>query len=259
MVRVVGALLICSAAALRVCYGQGPLPAAPSSAASVSIENLKRDANQRAVEWLSLAGNLESRLARMLPCDARASGLIDEVQAASDARFAAANRYWQAMAARSNQGLPGIDQLAQRQQERATEFAQTQGDTDSEHSSVEAHLVALKMSVAKAPSFGGAGKQLEALAAESQQMAERAGQRTANAAALASDLRAVGTQGGGNRSEIDAKLKALAAEQSGWNEYYGARRARAQTECFIINPAARRTPQPAPVRPKPAGGPGGAQ
>src|ERR1700685_1017693 len=55
-------------------------------------------AQKRAAEWETLAKGLEARIVRMLPCDPRVKGAIEEVSRASQARLASLSDYLNAAA-----------------------------------------------------------------------------------------------------------------------------------------------------------------
>src|SRR5579862_4783440 len=59
-----------------------------------SLATLQENAAKQTMEWSMLATNLELRVARLLPCDARVRTSVEEVSRASDARTVALTTYW---------------------------------------------------------------------------------------------------------------------------------------------------------------------
>ena len=79
------------------------MPALAQQAAPAANPLAAREAlaQKRAAEWETLAKVLEGKIARMLPCDSRVHGAIEEVSRASQARLASLNDYLQAAAAQA--------------------------------------------------------------------------------------------------------------------------------------------------------------
>ena len=121
-----------------------------------------------------------------------------------------------------------------------------------------AQAAALKTSAQQVPALANPQKSLESLAETDRVLAGQAQERETKGGLLLDNLRDLLKASQARQSAIDEQLKSVSAEGQRWSAYYAARQARAQIECFIINPAAATAPtaaRPAPptVRPLPPG------
>ncbi len=180
-----------------------------------------------------LSSALEPKLARLLPCDAPVTASIDEVSQASEARFAAANKYWQSRSAALKSEIAAVEHTIALEQSRTADWTRDHADADQERTSVDAHVIALQRAVEKAPSLVDAEKQLRALAAATQQTAARSEARESAASSLIEGLRDVLRADQTQQNSVGAQLRSVAAEEAAYKEYYAARTARARTECTI--------------------------
>ncbi len=242
-------IVACCAAAGRM-YAQ--------DAAANSLPALQDAASKRTVEWISLTGTLELRLARLLPCDPRVRTAVDEVARAADTRTLALTSYWNMVSIQSRTQVDAIRGLLAREEERAEEWTKDKMQAQQEVAATVAQAAALKASAQQVPALTNPQKSLESLAETDRVLAGQAQERETKGGALLDDLRHLLNAAQARQSAIDEQLKSVSAEGQRWSAYYAARQARAQIECFIINPAAATAPtaaRPAPptVRPLPPG------
>src|SRR5580700_10397521 len=101
---------------LRWCLRLGAIAAAFAPGGIVSAQDtapnslavLQQSVSQRTSEWNTLAGNLEQRVARLLPCDQQARAAIEEASRASDARSIVLTSYWTAVSLQSKEQVEAI-------------------------------------------------------------------------------------------------------------------------------------------------------
>lgn len=223
-----------------------------------SLPALQDAAAKRTAEWSSLTTTLEPRLVRLLPCDPRVRTAVEEVAKASDSRTVALTSYWNMVSIQSKAQIDAIRGLLAREEERGEDWSKEKAETEQELAATSAQAAALKASMQQVPALASPQKNLEALAGTARLLAAQAQERETNGSELLDDLRDLSKAAQARQSAIDEQLKSVSAEGQRWSAYYAARQARAQIECFIINPAAatappvaRPVPPPATVRPLP--------
>ena len=209
--------------------------------------SLQQNIEKRTTEWNTLANNLEVRIGRLLPCDPRVRGAVEEVSRASEARIVALTEYWLAVSAASKTQTETIRRLLAQGDTGAGERKTDQADAEQEQIAVNAQLADLSESVKLLPSLTAAQKALDGLAQSGARTAVQAAERGQSAERLSQELRDLLAAAQARQTAIDNAMKALAAEGLRWSGYYLSRQARAQTECVITNPsgaapAAPRTP-----------------
>jgi len=236
------AVLAWLVAAMAMNSAQAQTPSANPAAGA------DQDIQKRTVEWSVLANNLELRLARLLPCDARAAPSISEAQRASDARMATILTYWQSVAEQSRQQVDAARRALVEQEAQATERKLDVSDAGEEQNAIAARLTELAESSRKAPALAAAKQALDGIAQSSQQSVVQAGRRETEALLLLSDARDALNSAEARQSSIDDAVRSLMEENQRWRLYYAARAVRAQTECNITKQV---TPAPAKPRPVP--------
>ena len=239
----------CCAAAGRL-YAQ--------DAGANSLPALQDAASKRTAEWNTLTTSLELRLARLLPCDPRVRTAVDEVARAADTRTVALTSYWNMVSIQSRTQVDAIRGLLAREEERGEDWTKDKTQAQQEVAATVAQAAALKASAQQVPALANPQKSLESLTGTDRVLAGQAQERETKGGLLLDDLRDLLKAAQARQSAIDEQLKAVSAEGQRWSAYYAARQARAQIECFIINPAAATAPpaaRPAPpaVRPLPPG------
>ncbi len=243
--------------ALAACLAAAAALRAQDAGAN-SLPALQDTAAKRTAEWNTLTTGLELRLVRLLPCDPRVRTSVDEVAKASDSRTAALTSYWNMVSLQSKAQVDAIRGMLGREEERSEGWSQEQTETEQESAATSAQAAALKASMQRVPALAGPQKSLESLAQSDRLLAAQAQERATNGGLLLADLRDLLKASQARQSALDEQLKSVTAEGQRWSAYYAARQARAQIECFIINPAAatappptRPVPAPATVRPLP--------
>ena len=204
---------------------------------------LQHTVEKKTAEWDALAKTLESKLARMLPCDPRVRSTIEEVNRASDARLAALSQYLQGAAAQARAGAQKVEQAVAMQQITAREMETEGAEAEQERIAIDAQLADLAESLRRQAQLSDVHKALETIAGLVRQRASTVQQETQRAA-LTAALTDLAAAQQAREKAIQAEIAATAAEASRWNDYYAARIARSQTECSIINQG------PAPQRKK---------
>ena len=224
--------------------------AAAQTSAPTPLTLLQQEAEKRTLEWTALASGLEVRLVRLLPCDPRVRGAVEEVSWSSEARVAAWNVYWQAVSVKSKDQLEAARKLAVLEDARAAAWGQGRLETEAEHAAIEAQASALTLSTRALPAFANAQRTLGTLTQLERQSATQAQDRDTVNRRLTDEVRDLVTSAEARQKNLDAQLKARDAEASAWRTYYAARTARAQTECTITNAAAAPRGESRPARKK---------
>ena len=207
------------------------------------LPSLQQNVDKRTTEWDTLANNLEVRIGRLLPCDPRVRGAVEEVSRASEARIVALTEYWLAVSAASKTQTEAVRRLLAQEDARAAERKTDQTDAEQERVAVNAQLTDLGESAKRLPSLAAAQKALEGLAQSSAKMATLATERGQSAERLSQELRDLLAATQARQTAIENAMKALAAEGLRWSGYYSSRQARAQTECTITNPGGATAPR----------------
>src|SRR6202521_6291331 len=94
--------------------------------------SLQQNVEKRTTEWDTLANNLEVRIGRMLPCDPRVRGAVEEVSRASEARIVALTEYWLAASAPSQTQTEAVRRLLAQEDASAAERKTDQADAEQE-------------------------------------------------------------------------------------------------------------------------------
>ncbi|MDP9115490.1 MAG: hypothetical protein M3O20_17660 [Acidobacteriota bacterium] len=225
-----------------------------------SLPALQEAAAKRTAEWIALTTGLEPRLVRLLPCDARVRSSIEEVAKAADSHTLALTSYWNMASIQSKAQLDAVRALLAREEGRGEDWPKEKAEAALELAATSAQADTLKASIKQMPALANPQKDLEALAATDRLLADQAQDRATGGSLLLTAVRDLLKASEARQSSIDEHLKSVTAEGQRWSAYYAARQARAQIECFLVNPsaattppAARPTPPPAPARPLPPG------
>jgi chromosome segregation ATPase len=238
MIRVVR---LCVSLSVGLCVLAVRVPAqeAPGSA---YLEPFEADARQKAASWVKQAQAMESSVAHMLPCDARAMPTITAVSQASDARLAAVAAYLQAAQNEASRETAGAQRIVASAQSLVSELGAEKADVAQEHSAIDAQLAALSETVSKRAALGDAQKTLQQIQALTAQRAELAQGGLDRQQAFLTSLRNLAASLEARESALKAAQVAYEAERARWNAYYAARLARAQIECNITRAPAPRPP-----------------
>jgi hypothetical protein len=213
-------------------------------AASASLQEV---AEKRSAEWDALAGSLEAKLARMLPCDARVRTTIEEVSRASEARLTALSQYLKSTAAQAKRDAEAARSAMAEQEMNAREMDAERAEAHQEEAAVDAQLADLTDSAKRRGSIDGAQKKLEAIASALRQRASVADQQTERRAALTASLRDLIGASDARQQAFEGEIVVTDRETARWAEYYAIRLERAETECSLTNQA----PKPRQQKKKP--------
>ncbi len=216
----------------------GQTPAAPAA------DSLEQTANKRTQEWDKLATGLESKIARMLPCDPRVRDALQEVSRASDARLAAVSRYLEAAQAQAKNDVGKARQALAEQQAAAKDLETERTEAEQERAAIDGEIANLAESAKRREALDDARKKLQEIRAKIEARIGGAQQEAARRAALIASLEELQTGYDARQKAIAAEISALASETARWGEYYATRLARAQTECSITNPGAPQRKKP---------------
>jgi hypothetical protein len=202
--------------------GQGPLAA------------LEADARLKTATWEKLAQEMESSVSRLLPCDAKATATISAASQSSDARLAAVAAYLQAAEQQASRETAGAQRVLASAQTLVSELATERSDVAQEQAAIDGELVNLAESLKKRAALGDAQRillQIQALAVQRATLAQGGQERQE---AFLAAVRNLVTALEAREAALKDERVAHGAERGRWNAYYGARLARAQTECSII-------------------------
>jgi hypothetical protein len=192
-------------------------------------------AQKRAAEWETLAKGLEARIVRMLPCDPRVKGAIEEVSRASQARLASLSDYLNAAAVQAKAETERAGKAAADAALSAKETGVELTEAEQQRAAIEGQLADLKDSTRRRPALNDAAAKLTGIQTITLAEIERLKQEAARRAALSGSLADLATAYQGRQNALDAELAALVDETARWVNYYAARLTRAETECSVTN------------------------
>jgi len=204
---------------------------------------LQQAVEKKTADWEALAKTLESRVARMLPCDARVRTSIEDVSRAADTRTAALAQYLQAAAAQAHADSQMVAQALANQEAAAHEMEVDRAEDEQERIAIDAQLADLSESLKRRQQLADAQRSLVAISALIRQRASTAQQQVAQRAALTAALRDLAAAYEARDKAIQAEVAAVGVEEARWKDYYAARIARAQTECAITTAPSRPSQQ----------------
>lgn len=206
---------------------------ASAAAQNPSLASLQQAAEQAESDWMAIAGDVNVRVARFLPCDPRTAAAIEEVRDASTARLATLAEYQGAAIQQAVREAQIVRDLLDKYEAQRTESAVERTDTAQEQTAVATMLANLSASAAGNALFDAPRGKL-------QEIEDLVGMRTEDAAgqaeaaeALVNALTALVTAFEDRRAALEDEAVALEAERARWNAYYEARLSRARLECTI--------------------------
>ncbi len=217
---------------------------AQSTSSPDSMAPLEQAAQRSLATWTGLAKDLDTRVARLLPCDARATTAITEVSRASEGRLTALAEYLRAAAANASAETSAAKVLLARETARADDDSPERSDSAQELAAVQKQMDALAAAVKQRASLGDAEKALQQVAAMIKDRVMLAEEQPADAAAVQAGLRDLVAAFEAHESALKDETAAFEAERARWTGYYGARLVRAQTECAITQIAPAKAPVP---------------
>lgn len=228
--------------------GAASLSLAQEKPAGAATSEAAQIAEKRTADWSVLASNLEQRVARLLPCDARVRTAIEEVSRASETRFTALNAYWQEAAKLSRSQADAARKLIAENGEREADRKADLTDSGQEQTRLAAQTSDLRDSARQQAALANAARALNGVSQNAAAATKQAATREDAWANVNTNLKELITAAESRQTAIENELKALATENTRWTAYYAARIARAQLECTITGAAA----DPAPASRPPA-------
>ncbi len=215
-----------------------------------TLAALQQDADKKAKEWDVLARGLETKIARLLPCDGRVRSAIEEVGRASEARLTSLREYLEAAAAKAKDDAAATQRLIANQAALITEMTIERTEAEQVRNGTEGQLAALAGIVSRRPALDEAQNSLASITGTLRQRATQAQQQSSRSDALAGLLQELDVAYQSRLKALDTEIGALAAETARWSEYYILRSARSQTECTITNMTVTVSPAPRPAQGK---------
>ena len=208
---------------------------AVSAPAQDSLTALRQTADKAAADWDAYAKGLESRIARLLPCDPNSRAAVEEVSHASEARLSALAAYLKAAGAKAKDDTESAKQVLAAQAALAGGWNTERTEAEQQRAAIEAQVADLKESMRKRGALAGAEQVLAEIARMVKERASKSadlGARKDVINALLGDL-VVAYQD--RQTALEKEAAQLDVETARWSAYYTARLARAATECTIIN------------------------
>lgn len=212
----------------------------PQEAPASPAVSARETAAKRTAEWESLAKALDAKIARMLPCDPRAKGAIEEVSRASEARMAALSQVLKMSLAQGTADTERVRLALAAEDASLHEVEIERADSEQERVAVDGQLADLTASVKRREGLEEALKKLTDISAITTSRVKDADDLFQLRATLDISLRDLLAAGHARQTAIQNEQAALAAEASRWTDYYAARLARAQTECSITGSPRRK-------------------
>lgn len=214
-----------------------------SAPATPSAAELQQAVAEKTQEWIQFANALDGTLIRLLPCDPKAAAAINEASAASEARLAALAAYLDDAKRRGEADLESARKILASAVASQADLNAEKTDLAAERAGVSGQMVNLEQSAQGKPSFAAAQDQLKQISLNQQQRAQALDLASAHSNPSVAALRDLAARLEARENARAALQKAFETERTGWNAYYAARLARAQTECSITQPAAAPRPQ----------------
>jgi hypothetical protein len=215
-------------------FAQEPAPSAPASSS-------REIAEKRVAEWEALAKALDTKIARMLPCDPKAKEGITEVSKASEVRLAALGDVLKGAIVQTKADADRVRLALAAEDASLHETELEHSDSDQERIAIEAQLTELTASAARQPGLEDARKKLAEISASVTKRVNLAAEQLQIRSTLDIALRDMQAALQSRQAALENEQAALDAEASRWKDYYAARLARTQTECSITQAPASRT------------------
>ena len=219
MARAVAFAVLCAPCVL----GQAPVALAP----------LEQNLKTTETAWVNLARDLDSKLARLLPCDATAAKTIQDVSTASQARIAALTAYLKAAADKAAADAIVARNIRDGEQGRLASIPAERTDTEQERAGIESQLRNIAESVRAKPGLAASEFQLKQLESMTRERAALTAKQAADGPAVVEKLNTLIAALGRREAALRQTAAAVTAENESWEQYYAARLARTKTECTV--------------------------
>ncbi len=208
--------------------------AADPPASLTTLTALKADAQQKTQAWENLSKALESKIATLLPCDAKITASIDEVSRASDARLIALETYFEQAATVAARATQRADESAK---DSNSEFLKTElAETSEQRAGIETELAPLSIASTARPELAGSESALRNIGGLVDKRTLAVNKQMALEVPRQEGLTNLAAIYQAREAAIKELGVAYGAEASSWHAYYTARYARAKAECVAITP-----------------------
>jgi len=201
--------------------------------APVALATLEQSLKTTETAWVNLARDLDNQLARLLPCDAAAAGLIQGVSAASQARLAASTAYFKASADRAAADIVVARNIRDGEQGRVASIPAERTDTEQERAAIESQLRNIADSVRAKPGLASAEFQLKQLETMTRERATLTGKQVADGPGIVEMLNKLIAALAAREAALRQTATAVTSETERWDKYYAARLGRTRTECTV--------------------------
>lgn len=209
-----------------IALAQDPAPDALATAQANAARTEK--------SWFTLARDLDMKLAPLLPCDAAAKKLIQDVTRASDARITALMSYYRLASAQAADQTQSARRLLEAEEAGAPEAADERTDASLERAAIEEQSANLSAAVFGRPRLGDARSTLgqidDLTSRRTTILDQNAAARDRGVAALRDLVAAYQAR----EAALKQETAAFQAESTRWSTYYSVRLTRVQAECAAI-------------------------
>lgn len=219
-------------------------PCAIGQNAANSLASLREKAEKTSATWEALAKGLETKIARLLPCDPNSRAAVEEVSRASDARLIAQSAYLKAAAAQAKVDTDAAKRVLAAQAALAGGWNTERAEADQERAAIEALVADLKESMRKRGALVEAERVLIELAKMVNERGAKSDEQASGGGAITGMIGDLVIAFQDRQTAFESEVALLDAESVKWTSYYTARLARATTECSITNPGFARKKQP---------------
>lgn len=220
------------------------LAVAPFASGEDTLAALREKADKTSATWEALAKGLETKIARLLPCDPSSRAAVEEVTRASDARLLAQSAYLKAAATQAKSDTDAAKRVLAAQAALAGGWNTERAEADQERTAIEALVADLKESMRKRGALVEAEKVLVELAKMVNDRSVKSEEQASGGGTITGMIGDLVIAYQDRQTAFQNEVALLDAESVKWTSYYTARLARAATECSITNPGFTRKKQP---------------
>lgn len=196
-----------------------------------SLNDLEQSAATTQAQWYGLASVLDTRLTRLLPCDAAVTAAIEDTHRASTARLVALSSYAKAVADQAAQDVAMAKQIQRAEAAYVAGIGAERTDTEQERAGIESQINNLAESVRRKVSLTTSSDDLQALEASVRERANLVVNSASTAEAALPRFESLAVALEKREAALRKQVSALEDERTKWNGYYTARLARARVEC----------------------------
>jgi len=205
--------------------------AAQSNPAPASLAQLQLTAHDKTADWERLAQTMDDSIARLLPCDPKATAKITEVSKASDARAAAVLDYLREAVKQASLQTAAVRRGLASVQPWAADLSAEQSDLAQEHAAVDGQVAKLTGSALGRPPFDEVGTALRGISGLEQQRSDAVDFAISRSGTVLGAARDFASQVEARETALRDSQAAFETENALWTTYYMLRLERAQAEC----------------------------